>query len=302
MRVTLNSLIGTVSGSLQTNLKKLQELQNELSSGKTISKPSDDPISTAKLVIFKTKQNQYEEYIDVIDESKSWLTVTENSINQINDIMIEVRQACIESGNASVPESAKESYILKLEQLKEELIDSSNSKYMNKYIFSGLNTLEKPFTEAGGIVTYNGDTGVMLRGISFSSEININFTGDEVFNMSGSSIPGDPNTFEIIDNLIISIQNGDIDTISNDILAQVDRAHENIVNIYSEIGSRINRLDLTREQNESNLLRVTEMISVIEDVDIAEAIMDLKKTEIVYQNSLNVAARIIPLSLLDYME
>lgn len=302
MRITLNSLIDTISGSLQTNLKKLQNLQNGLSSGKQISTPSDDPINTAKLVVFKTKQNQYNQYVKVIEESKTWLTITENAIDQVNNIIIEIRQACIESGNASVPDSARESVVLKLQQLKEELIDESNSKYMNKYIFSGLNTMGKPFEETAGVVTYNGDTGQMQREISFSSTIEINFNGADVFNMSGSAIPGDPNTFEIIDNLITSLQAGDIDTISNVILAQVDRAHENIVNIYSEIGSRINRLDLTREQNENNLLSITEMISVIEDIDIAEAVMELKKAEIVYQNSLNVAGKILPLSLLDFLE
>ena len=302
MRVTLNSLIGAVSGSLQTNLQKLQNIQDELSSGKKIDIPSDDPINSAKLVIFKTKQNQYTQYIKVIDESKSWLAVTENAINQINDVLIEIRQACVESGNASVPDSARGTIILKLQQLKEELIDNSNSKYMDKYIFAGLNTLEKPFIETGGVITYSGDTGTMLREISFGSNMEINFNGDAIFNMSGSSIPGDPNTFEMIDNLITCIQNGDIGTISNEIIGQVDRAHENIVNIYSEIGSRVNRLDLTREQNENNLLTITEMVSVIEDIDIAEAVMELKKAEIVYQNSLNVAGKILSMSLLDFLE
>ncbi|MBN2073596.1 MAG: flagellar hook-associated protein FlgL [Actinobacteria bacterium] len=302
MRVTLNSIIDTVSSSLQTNLGKLQSLQDGLSSGKRIRKPSDDPINTAKLVVFKTKQNQYDQYSKVIAESKTWLTMTENAIDQVNNIIMEIRQACIESGNASVPDSARQSIILRIQQLKEGLMDESNSKYMNKYIFSGLKTMEKPFEETAGVVSYNGDTGGMAREISYGSSIEINFNGADVFNMSGTAIPGDPNTFEIIDNLVTSLQAGDIDNISNVILAQVDRAHENIVNIYSEIGSRVNRLDLTGEQNENNMFSITEMISVIEDIDIAEAVMDLKKAEVVYQNSLNVAGRLLPLSLLDFLK
>lgn len=301
MRVTYNSLRNTISDNFQKNLSKLQELQDQLSSGKVINTPSDDPINTAKLSILKTKINQHEQFIKTIDESETWLTLTENAVNQINSNILEVRQVCVEGGNGALSDEGRNSLIIKLEQLKEELISNSNSKCMNKYIFAGLSTLEKPFNEGGGIVTYNGDAETMYRKITFGADIEININGDELFNMSGSAIPGDPNVFEIIDDLITSLQSGDIDNISNVILARIDRAHMNIVDSYSKIGSKISRLMMTRSQNENNMLSLDKMTSIIEDVDIAEKITELKKAEMTYQVSLSIAGRIFPSTLLDYL-
>jgi len=232
----------------------------------------------------------------------TWLTFTENSVDQINDNVFEIRQACIEGGNGALSDEGRGSIIIKLNQLKDELLGNANAKYGDKYLFAGLNTLEEPFTESGGAVTYNGDSETMVRKITFGADIGINVNGDDLLNMSGTAIPGDPNVYEIIDDLIASLQSGDIDNITNVILAQVDRAQTNIIDAYSGIGSKINRLTMTKSQNEANILSLDKMTSIVEDIDIAEKVTELKKAEMTYEVSLNVAGRIFPSTLLDYLK
>ncbi len=257
-------------------------------------------MESAKIMAFKTKESQYNQYVRNIDESLSWLTFTENTVTQISQNLMRVRELAVSSVNGSLPDSAREATILELKQIRSKLISDGNSQMLNKYIFSGLNTLTKPFTEVAGVVTYNGDDSDMEREISFNSKIIINTRGDKLFNMDGA--PGDPNVFEVIDTFITQLQTKDFSGISNTTLGELDKKTESITNLYSEIGSRVNMLELTKEQHSSNLLTVQSMLSNIDDIDIAQVVIDLKKADQIYQTSLSVAGKIFPNTLLDYLE
>jgi len=300
MRVTYNNLIDSVLNSFQNNASTLQRLQEKLSSGKNIQSPDQGPMESAKIMAFKTKESQYNQYVRNIDESLSWLTFTENTVTQISQNLMRVRELAVSSVNGSLPDSAREATILELKQLRSKLISDGNSQMLNKYVFSGLNTLTKPFTEVAGVVTYNGDDADMEREISFNSKIVINTRGDKLFNMDGAA--GDPNVFEIIDNFITQLQTKDFSGISNTTLSELDKKTESITNLYSEIGSRVNMLELTKEQHSSNLITVKSMLSNIDDIDIAQVIIELKKADQIYQTSLSVAGKIFPNTLLDYLE
>ena len=300
MRVTYNNLIDSVLNSFQNNASNLQRLQEKLSTGKNIQSPDQGPMESAKIMAFKTKESQYGQYVRNIDESLSWLTFTENTVTQISQNLMRVRELAVSSVNGSLPDSAREATILELKQIRSKLISDGNSQMLNKYVFSGLNTLTKPFTEAAGVVTYNGDDSDMEREISFNSKIIINTRGDKLFNMDGA--PGDPNVFEVIDTFITQLQTKDFSGISSTTLGELDKKTESITNLYSEIGSRVNMLELTKEQHSSNLLTVQSMLSNIDDIDIAQVVIDLKKADQIYQTSLSVAGKIFPNTLLDYLE
>ncbi len=302
MRVTYNNLIDSVLNGFQNNASTLQRLQEKLATGKNIQSPDQGPIESAKILAFKTKESQYNQYVRNIDESLSWLTFTENTVTQVSQNLMRVRELAVSSVNGSLPDSAREATILELKQIKSKLISDGNSQMLNKYIFSGLNTLTKPFTldssVAGGVV-YNGDDADMEREISFNSKIVINTRGDKLYNMDGAA--GDPNVFEIIDNFVTQLETKDFTGISNTTLGELDKKTESITNLYSEIGSRVNMLELTKEQHSSNIITVQTMLSNIDDIDIAQVIIELKKADQIYQTSLSVAGKIFPNTLLDYL-
>jgi len=303
MKITYNSLINSVSNSVQTNLRKLQGLQQMLSSGKNVNAPSDDPIKTARLNILGTKKSQHIQFIKTIDQATGWLEFTENSLDQINSTMQDIRDMSIQAGNGALNEEGRNSIALSLGQSKEKLMNYANSQYLGNYVFAGLNTTEKPFVEDAvpGGISYTGDDSSMAREISFGSQMDININGARLFNM-GNAVSADPNIFELIDDLRQALIDGDLEEISGDILNKVDNACKNIGNIYSEIGSKINRLNMSKQQHENIILDLSKTISTNEDIDIAEVIMELRKAEMVYNTSLSVAGRIFPPSLLDYLK
>ncbi len=301
MKITFNSLINTVTNSIQTNLNKLQSLQEKLSTGKNIARPSDNPVNTAQLNIYKTKKNQHEQFIKTIDNSLSWLEATENSLSEINNSLVSIRSICIQAGNGALNQEGLNALLLQVDQLKNKLLTDANAQYLGNYIFGGLNTLQKPFEEVGDVVNYNGDSENLWRAVSFDSNISINIDGKRLFNYD-NTVSADPNLFQVISNLKEALRSGDTNSISGQILEQIDRASTNIQNLISEIGAKVKRLELTKQQHENEILNLTKSISIIEDIDFPSAVMELQKAEIIYSSSLNLAGRIFPRSLLDYLK
>lgn len=301
MKITYNTIVNSVSGSMQTNLKKLQELQQQLTSGKIVSKPSDNPASVAQLNILKSKKSQNEQFIKTIENSLGWLEATENNLTEINNSLVSLREICIQAGNGALNQDGLNALLEQVYQIKDKILSDANAEYLGNYLFAGLNTTEVPFEESGGVFSYNGDSGAMVRKISFESEISINIDGAKVFNMS-NAVSADPDVFQIITSLEQALANGDVSSISGNILNQIDKACTNVSNLLSEIGAKVNRLELTREQNSNDTLTMDTNISIKEDVDLADAVLNLKNAEMIYQASLNVAGRIFPATLLDYLK
>jgi flagellar hook-associated protein 3 FlgL len=301
MKITYNNLINSVSNSVQTNMKKLQDLQEKLSSGKLVSKPSDNPISIAQLNIYKSKKSQHEQFIKTVDNSLSWLQATENNLSDISTSLVSIREICVQAGNGTLNQEGLNALLYQVEQLGDKLLSDSNAQYLGNYIFAGLGTTNKPFEETGGIVSYNGDGNAMMREISFESNISINIDGARIFNID-NTVSSDPNVFQIIDSLKQALSSGDVSSISSQILDQVDKASTNVSNLISEVGAKVKILELTREQHENDILNIETNISTNEDIDIADVVMELKNAEVIYSTSLSVAGRIIPVTLLDYLK
>ncbi len=301
MKITFNSLVDSVSNSIQKNLNKLQNIQDKLSAGKNITKPSDNPINTAQINIMKTKKSQHEQFIKTIDSSLGWLEATENNLSEINSTLVSIRSICVQAGNGALNQDGLNALFLQVNQLKNKLLEDANAQYLGNYLFAGLNTMQKPFEEVSGIVNYLGNDGLMLRLVSFDSNISINIDGKRIFNID-NKISSDPNVFQIISNLEEALQSGNTEIIGTEILSQIDRATVNIQNLISEIGAKVTRLELTKKQHESEILNITKNISIVEDIDVADTVMELKKAETVYLTSLNLAGRIFPQSLLDFLK
>ncbi|MDD5659886.1 MAG: hypothetical protein PHR39_07765, partial [Actinomycetota bacterium] len=246
-------------------------------------------------------KSQQEQYSKNIDNSLSWVKATENNLMEISNVMVSLREICIEAGNGALNQDSLNSLLPQVAQLKEKLLGDANSTYLGNYIFAGLNTTQKPFEEISGNIVYNGDDNSMVREISFESSIVINMDGKKIFNMD-NTVSGSPDVFQIVKNLEQAITNGDVNLINGEILSQVDEARANVLNLVSETGSIVKRLELTKQQHENDIINMTENISINEDIDIIEVIMKLKEAETVYLVSLNAAGRIFQPSLLDYLK
>jgi flagellar hook-associated protein 3 FlgL len=306
MRITTKLLNDNVINNLFTNRSKLNDLNEQLSTGKRISKPSDDPNAAINILSAKTSLEQIERYSTNIDNAQSELDITDESILSAVDVVQRAKTLATEAANATNGSTELDAINSEIKQLIQQIKDIANTKFGSKYIFGGLVTEEPPYTEAAnGDIVYNGtsSTSNYQRKAEISENITIdtNIAGDSIF---GQYVAGDSTRqtglLNTLVNLSTSLENADFDNIRAS-LDEFDDDLDTLLNTQATIGGTLSRLEMTKSKLEDDNVTFTKFRSNSEDIDMAKVISDIQYQETALEASLQVGANAVQSSLLDYM-
>jgi len=298
MRVTNSMMVQNMLDHLKNNMGDLNNLNEQLSSGKLFQMPSDAPIKVADSMNYKSQLNRNEQYQRNTDQADNWLNTTESSLKNGNEVMQRARELTIYASNDSLTSKDRESIAKEVKQLRDELIDISRTKLGDSYIFSGQQTDKEPFAISentdGTIDTfaYNGDDAPIKRRLNENVEMDINLTGKDIFETEISDL----------DDLYAKLSSGtatgeDISTSLN----PMDEAVNKFTELRAEIGGKLKRTSNLKSRLEAGEIHLKQLKSQNEDSDLAEVITNLKMEENVYRASLASGARIMQQSLVDFI-
>lgn len=295
MRVTNNMLVMNFMSDYNSNLERLQKDQNMLSTGKKVSKPSDDPVAVANTLKIKTEMARNDAYTKNTDDARSWLDLTDTALGQIGDLLQNARELAVQGSNGTLTPNNMQSIAAQVDQIKQQLIQVGNTQYNGRYIFAGYKTDRKPFSDSSN--GYAGDDGVIQFEVGAGgNRIQVNVTGDKVFDVTS----GTSQLLNVMDNLSNALKSGDNQTVSN-IIGDIDNQLANVLAIRADVGAKSNRIDLTANRLSSDNYNFTALLSKNQDADIAEVITNLKMDVNVYRASLASGAMIIQPSLVDFL-
>ncbi|MFV9566931.1 flagellar hook-associated protein FlgL [Thermoanaerobacter mathranii] len=296
MRVTDGMLITNFLNNYHNNLEKLQKNQNMLSTGKRISRPSDDPVAVATSLRIRTDMARNDAYTKNADEVQSWLNITDTALGQLGDLLQRTRELAVEGANGTLTQADMQKIAEEIKQLKAQMIQVGNTQYNGRYIFAGFKTTTQPFSEDNN--SYNGDNGLIEFEVGAGgNKIAVNVPGDKVFDVD---LTGTSQLLVMMDNLKSALDSGDHQAVSN-LIADVDKQLENVLAVRAEVGAKSNRVDLIKNRLQDDNYNFTVLLSKNEDADLAQVITNLKMDENVYRASLAAGARIMQPSLIDFL-
>lgn len=298
MRITNRMITESSLNDLQKVLENLLKVQEQLSSGKRINRPSDDPFSTHRVISSRGTVLVLEQYAKNISEIKGWVSTTDYALTHVTEALREVRTLAIQAANGYLTDTDRENIALRIDEFREMILQLSSQQYSGRYIFSGTRTGEQPFTWTGTDVTYNGNDAHIRINIGPGAELTVNLTGEEVFMNVG---PLGTNVFKLLYDLAQAVREGDVEEVGGSLLRQLDQAMDQVVEKLGVAGSVTDRLEKMESVISELIVREKELLSREEDVDLAEAVMNLNFKESAYQASLAACARVILPSLLDYL-
>jgi flagellar hook-associated protein 3 FlgL len=148
---------------------------------------------------------------------------------------------------------------------------------------------------------YNGDTKDVARQIASNVTVAIPSNGGDITETTGTSSLENEKLGALLSNIAKALNSGDTKALSGDLLGDLDKHLDNVVGFRSKMGAVYNRLDAAGQRNETENLNMTELLSSIQDVDIAEKTIEFTNMSAVYQASLSSGAKILQTSLLDYI-
>jgi len=302
VRVTNNMLINNMVGYINQNLGRLNKYQNQSATGKKISVPSDDPVVAARALKLRTDVAEIEQYKRNTEDAQSWLEITEDTVKSIGDVLLRARELAVDASNGTKTPSDLDKIKEEIVQLREQLIHLANTTYAGRNIFSGFST-NKPLINDDGtfaIDVVNIDEQIKFE-IGVGDDINVNVPGGDLFNHGANATAGEvPALIKLFDDYINALGSGDNEQVNN-LLDDFDTEHDNILRVRADVGARTNRLKLTLDRLENDTISFTKLMSLNEDVDMAEVFIKLKNEENVYRASLAGGARIIMPTLLDFL-
>ena len=165
MRITNNTLTGNYLRNLNRNLKAMQKYQNQLSSGKEVSRPSDNPMLVARIMQLDSNVRMNEQYEKNIGDALGWTDTADGALNVVTSTLQRARELIIYGANGTLSDTDRSALKDEVDTLQGQLMQVLNTNYDGRYIFGGQKTTEPPFQidDASGKLTYSGDSSPMLH-------------------------------------------------------------------------------------------------------------------------------------------
>ncbi|MFW6028859.1 MAG: flagellar hook-associated protein FlgL [Halanaerobiales bacterium] len=290
MRINSGVLNDNMMRNLQKNMKKLDKLNQQLSSGKKFDNPSENPIGVADSMELSSLLSNHDQYLRNLGETKDWMASTESALKNSGKILQRAREQAVYGATDSLSKGDRKQIAAEIGELKDELINLANSKLGERYLFAGQKTNmdDKPFDDDGN---YQGDSRGIKREVSPGDKMKINTDGKKVFEDAIANL----------EDLETALNDNDQESI-NDLLSDIDDSLNTNVEERATVGAKINRLDLAESKLDEEKIQSEELLSENEDVDIAKTITDLKMQENVYRSSLASGARIMQPTLVEFLQ
>jgi flagellar hook-associated protein 3 FlgL len=284
-------------GSLQTEQSKLQQ---QISSGKRILTPSDDPIAASRALQVSTAQSVNTQYTNNRKIANTHLTGLDISLGSITELMVSTRTTLV--GNAGTI-SANQRTILStnLKSSLNTLVGFANTKdATGNFMYAGFQSETAPFTATAAGATYNGDSNQLLLQVDAQRKMTVNATGDQVFQAGGNDV------FATYSNLISVLDNPastdtDVENAVAAAISSMDTAIGTVANVRSSVGSRLNEIDALNDSGQSRNLQYAQALSELQDLDYAQALSDLSKNQIILEAAQKSFVQTTGLSLFDYI-
>lgn len=293
MRVTSTMTLRSTMRDLGNSLERLQRSQGRMASGKNYERVSDDPRAATDALNFRGRIDRHDQLARTAADTKNRLAITDTTLLSASDALNRVKELAVRAANTGASDDTSRSALAsELRSLRTEMLAAARTEYLGRPLFSG--TAAAAYDDAGVFV---GNDTVESRTVAQGVTTAMNVTGEQVFG-SQASPTGD--VFAILDRLANAIDAGDTAAIATE-HANVDQARDLLGKSIAEVGRRAASLDEVQAASATRRMQLVERLSEIEDIDLAQAVIDVTTNETAHQAALAAAARAMPPSLASYL-
>lgn len=408
IRVTHNILKKDSVYNLDKHQKRLNELQNSISTGKKVRLPHENPVAATHSMLYRTRIVEIRQFIQNIGEGQSRMNITEGAMRSAVDIFHRLEELTVQAAHGIYVKEDRAKIAVEIDELLKEMLEIANTKFKGESVFAGYQidrnpfeglTTRPPFADREVVtqVKYHGDVGKHNREIEQEEYAPVNLAGNSVFWAVPEAVAGtvDVSNFTAgqnykirIDGKEIEISNGDnitaiinkindaklpvqadlinnnfvikytsprqlwledieagnllqqlgikdADQMPNEIsmnaqrtgmsifdvmikirddlwkndtralgsedLGYLHRALDNMLTNLGEIGARTRRFETVMKRLSLDELDMTDILAKTENIDFAQAVMDLQMMEHIHRSALAITARILQPTLLDFL-
>ena len=300
LRVTQNIIVQRTLSSLSDQTRRLLALQEQISTGQRVNRPSDDPIDARRGVNLRLLIGQNEQFIGNISDVASQLNETTTTLQDVVDNLQRARELTLQGASGTNAQNQLDGIAEEIDQILEGLVVAGNHQTNGRFIFGGSRTLSEAFDvtrNVGGevtAVTFAGDAERINVAISEGIVVSYNEPGSSIFQ-------GTSDIFQTLIDIRDNLRAGNQAALQTARLDEIDDGLEAVLRGQARLGAIQNRLERVSASTEDFIVQLRGVLSEKIDADVSETFVEFNVQTNVFNAALNAASRVIQPSLLDFI-
>jgi flagellar hook-associated protein 3 FlgL len=301
-RITHAMVTSTLLNSLNASLGSLERTGEELSSGKTILEPSDNPYGASQVIDLQSQLDGLSSYETATQDGISWTDTASSALSSINNVVARVREMLVQAANGTNNQSDLNTVAQEVEQLTESVKQDANTQYAGQYLFSGTSTTTAPYQPGAGD-EYQGNHETISRAIGPGATVTI--SSDISTLLGNGEASGDGKLLDTLRTIVNNLKGGtaeDREALGTTDLTNLDANTETLRQLQAVTGSTTDQLQTALARNEDLQTSIAESLSNIQDTNMATASVAYSTEQAAYQAALRASATIVQESLLNFLQ
>jgi flagellar hook-associated protein 3 FlgL len=297
MRVTDSRSYDIAIATIQANVEAMNRAQQQVSSGRRIARPADDPTGAASVTRLRAAMSDIDSFTRGIADARTWLGVQDTALQSASRLLGRAKELGTQAVNGAQNASSRDAIAVELEGIRSQLASLANTTQQGQSVFGGFTGTAVDVTAAAA--TYVGSPAgtSVLRQVSPEQVVSVNTDGAQVF---GFTAGVGLDVFTTLSQFATAVRAGDTAAIATQ-SATLDARADDIRNALGGVGSRTALLDGLENALGDRKLALTEQTSSLEDADPASAAIDLTRAAQSYEAALAAISRTAQISLLDFL-
>jgi flagellar hook-associated protein 3 FlgL len=297
-RITTGMVQRNVLADLNRVNDSLTRTHMKISSGKEITRPSDDPFNAARALHRRESLEGTQQFQRNVADARSWQEISEQALSKVTDSVSRVKELLVQGGSETLDQAGRDGIKAEIDQLLEGIKQEANASIGGRYVFGGTKTDVPPY-QAGANDAYQGNTDPIVRALGPGVSLPINVTGESFLGNGQAS--ADNKLLHVLRDISDHLAAGDTASLRGTDLTRLDGNLDQLLGVRAGNGALSNRLEAAGERLDQLEETTTQELSDIQDADIAKTMIDFNSQSAAYQAALKAGANIIQPSLMDFL-
>ena len=292
-----------VSQEILSNVNRaedaLSRTEEELSSGRSINEPSDNPYGASLAVALNGQLSRLSDFTDNITDGTAWTQTAGSALQSIQQVVSTAQELAIQGGTGSSSQQDRNAIAGEVQSLIASVKSAANAQYNGQYVFAGSATSTQPYQTATGD-TFQGNTGAVTRAIlPGTAPVQVNADLSAVLGNGAAS--GDGGLLDTLATITSDLQSGNTTALGSTDLASLATNLNALAGVQATVGSTQDRLQQASTQIQTLQTNATSALSNDQDANLATTETTFSNEQAAFQAALQAGANIVQASLMNFL-
>jgi len=296
MRVNPN-LVPDILAGLQQSQTTLNQALEQVSTGKSVNVPSDNPAAASEMVQNTIETANVDQYTQNVTGGLSQVQAASSALSSVESSLTQAISLGTEGANGTESTANQQAIASQVQGILNSVVTQANTSYEGSYLFGGTASSQQPYTADSSSptgYTYNGNSGQNSVAVGDSTNVQVNLPGSQIFSNSTTNVLGS------LSALVTALQGGNssaIGTAVSGVTTALNYVSQQSI-FYANADSQLNSQETYLQQETVNLS--SQQTSLV-GVNMAQAAINLSQAQTDNSAALAAAAKVLPDTLLNYL-